>query len=104
MRTPKGLKNQALQFWKDHARDLRRRGILTANSRCSFVLLCQTWGKVQQLMELEPGADAFREMQQLGKLHGLYQSLAKQFGLLPAQAKRDKLDTPAEEAADEFGL
>jgi len=104
MHRPKCLENQAAEFWEAHARDLKRRGILTPNSRYSFLLLCQTWGKVQQLMKLEPGADAFREMQQLGKLHGLFQNLAKQFGLLPAQARRDKLDAPAEEAPDDFGL
>lgn len=104
MQTPKSLKSEALEFWKAHARDLKRRGILTANSRYSFLLLCQTWQKMQQLMQVEPGADAFREMQQLGKLHGLYQNLAKQFGLLPAQAKRDKMDAPADEAPDDFGL
>lgn len=104
MRKPFPLKNEAERFWKAHANDLRKRGILTPNSRYSFGLLCQTWGLIQELIALPPGADCYREMAQLGKLHGLFQNLAKQFGLLPAAAKRDKLDAPAPEPTDEFGL
>lgn len=104
MRKPFPLENEGLRFWKAHAKDLENRGILTQNSRYSFGLLCQTWGIIQTLIALPPGAEAFREMAQLGKLHGLYQNLAKQFGLLPASARRDKLDAPPPEAADEFGL
>ena len=102
MRKPFPLKSQALAFWEAHAKDLRKRGLLTPNSRYSFGLLCQTWGLIQELISLPPGAEVFREMAQLGKLHGLWQNLAKQFGLLPAQARRDKLDTPADDAGDEI--
>ncbi len=104
MRKPFPLENESLAFWKAHAKDLQTRGILTPNSRYSFGLLCQTWGMIQLLMKLEAGAENYREMAQLGKLHGLFQNLAKQFGLLPAAAKRDKLDTPAAETPDEFDL
>lgn len=96
MRKPFPLKPQALAFWNAHVKDLRKSGLLTPKSRYSFGLLCQTWGLIQELIELPPGAEVFREMAQLGKLHGLWQNLAKQFGLLPAAARRDKIDTPAE--------
>lgn len=95
---------EGLDFWEAHAADLERRGILTMHSRYSFKLLCQTWGQVQRLMAVQAGPDSYREMAQLGKLHGLYQNLAKQFGLLPAAAKRDKFDQAQPEAEDEFGL
>jgi phage terminase small subunit len=104
MRKPFKLENEALKFWDCHAKDLEKRGLLAPNSRYSFGLLCQTWGLLQGLMKTGAGADVYREMAQLGKLHGLYQNLAKQFGLLPAAARRDKLDQGEPEETDEFGL
>lgn len=109
MRKPFPLEKEALRYWNAHAKLLETRGILSPTSRFSFGLLCQTWGLIQDLVDLQKVKrsevlDPFREMTQLGKLHGLYQNLAKQFGLLPAAAKRDKLDEAPPDTTDEFGL
>lgn len=104
MKPPIPLSGEALKFWKRHALRLKKAGILSDRSEDSFVLLCQTWGMVQALSGIEPGADAFREMIQLNNLLKNYQSLAKQFGLLPRDAKQAKMDAPppAKKAAGEF--
>jgi phage terminase small subunit len=101
---PIPLDAEALAFWQKHYRRLKRDGVLTRNDVESFAILCLTWGKVQSLAHYEPGADNYREMIQLVNLLKQYQSLAKQFGLLPRERKAAKMEAPAREKKDEFGL
>jgi phage terminase small subunit len=102
---PVKLVNEALKFWNRHVIRLKQAGILTDRSTDSFLLLCQTWGMLQSLMDVQPGADNYREMTQVNALHKNYQALARQFGLLPAAAKQAKMDeTPKKAKANEFGF
>ena len=55
-------------------------------------MLCLTWGKLQDLAGVRPGADTYREMIQLMNLLKQYQALAKQFHLLPRDRKAAKAD------------
>jgi phage terminase small subunit len=101
---PIPLDREALAFWRKHYRRLEDAKVLTDADVESFAVLCLTWGKLQDLAGIRPGADTYREMIQLVNLLKQYQALAKQFGLLPRERKaaRMDLDPPAEK--DEFGL
>lgn len=101
---PIPLAGEALTFWRSHYRRLKRSGILTRADVESFAVLCLTWGKIQSLAAIEPGADNYREMIQLINLVKQYQSLAKQFGLLPRERKAAKMDDATTTKKDEFDL
>lgn len=103
MHSPKTLTGEALAFWKAHAPGLKKARKLTQNSVYSFVLLCQTWDQLQQLVATVPGADHYREMGQLHALRKDYFQLAREFGLLPLRPKASD-DEPDDEEADKFGL
>ena len=99
---PVKLEGEAKRYWQEHARPLTDAGILTERDVDSFALLCRVWGMLCEL-DSGPGADNFRTMNQFVNLSKQYQSLAKQFGLLPRERKSAKMDIePAEK--DEFGL
>jgi phage terminase small subunit len=92
MEPPIPLTGQALGFWTRHADRLADAGILSDRSLDSFVLLCQTWSMVQTLASFEPGSTNFREMVQFNQANKNYQALAKQFGLLPRDARASKME------------
>jgi phage terminase small subunit len=100
---PIKLDQEALKLWNRHSIRLKQAGILSDRSIESFLLLCQTWGMLQTLMEYQPGGANFREMTQLNQLHKNYQALARQFGLLPAAARAAKMEEqPPKPKAGEF--
>jgi hypothetical protein len=101
---PIPLAGEALAFWERHYRPLKRAGILTRGDLDSFALLAITWGKLVSISASEPGADQYREMVQFTNLNKQYQSLAKQFGLLPRERKTAKMDGGRRVKTDEFGL
>lgn len=98
------LNRTAREFWSRHYDRLHAAGLLTEADLDSFAVLCLTWSKLAALAEEEPGADQFREMVQLNQLLKQYQQYAREFGLLPRDRKRSKLEAEAPPAKDEFGL
>lgn len=98
------LNRVARAFWDRHYARLRAAGLLTDADVDSFAVLCVTWSKLAAVSESEPGPDQFREMVQLNQLLKQYQQYAREFGLLPRDRKRSKLDTEAPPANDEFNL
>jgi phage terminase small subunit len=103
MHSPKTLTGEALEFWKAHAPGLKKTRKLSKSSAYSFVLLCQTWDQLQQLVSTKPGADNYREMGQLHALRKDYFQLAREFGLLPTRPKADDADGD-DEPTDRFGI
>jgi phage terminase small subunit len=101
---PLPLNPTARAFWDRHHDRLRAAGMLTEADLDSFAVLCVTWSKLATISASEPGADQFREMVQLNQLLKQYHTYAREFGLLPRDRKRSKLDTDAPAAKDEFGL
>jgi phage terminase small subunit len=101
---PVPLAPEARRFWDRHYRRLEAAQVLTPADVDSFAVLAMTWGMVQDLAGTEPGADQYREMIQLTNLLKQYQSLAKQFGLLPRERKAAKMGHDAPAATDEFDL
>jgi hypothetical protein len=78
--------------------------VLTSSDANSFTILCYTYGMIAELSHIKPGADNYREMVQVGRLLKEYQSLAKQFGLLPRERKQSKMNTEPAPEKDEFDL
>lgn len=101
---PLPLNNVARAFWDRHHDRLKAAGLLTDADLDSFAVLCVTWSKLAAVSQSEPGADQFREMVQLNQLLKQYQAYAREFGLMPRDRKRNKLDADAPPASDEFGL
>ncbi len=101
---PLPLNAVARAFWDRHHDRLRAAGLLTDADLDSFAVLCVTWSKLATISASEPGADNFREMVQLNQLLKQYQAYAREFGLLPRDRKRSKLDGEAPGGKDEFGL
>jgi phage terminase small subunit len=98
------LNRTARDFWDRHHDRLRAAGLLTDGDVDSFCVLCVTWSKLAAISQHEPGADQFREMVQLNQLLKQYQQYAREFGLMPRDRKRSKLETDAPPTRDEFGL
>lgn len=98
------LSGAAKSFWGRHAKRLQKAKVLTDSDLDSFTVLCVTFGMIDRLKEVEPGADAYREMVQFCNLLKQYQALAKQFGLLPRERKQAKMSTEPEAEKDEFNL
>jgi len=94
----------ALGFWDRHAGRLRAVGLLTAADVDSFAVLCVTWSKLSTVAAAEPTAANYREVIQFVNLLKQYQSLAKQFGLLPRDRRAAKLESDPPAPRDEFGL
>jgi phage terminase small subunit len=101
---PLPLNKVAREFWDRHYDRLRAAGLLTDADLDSFAVLAVTWSKLAVVSRSEPGADQFREMVQLNQLLKQYQAYAREFGLLPRDRRRSKLDADAPPAKDEFGL
>lgn len=101
-RPPKSLTGEALEFWHRHAKSLYAAGILTDLDIDSFALLCKVWGAIEGL-DVTPGEENFRGMIQFTNLLKQYQSLAKQFGLLPRERKTANMQ-PDTADKDEWGL
>lgn len=101
---PLPLNRIARAFWDRHYDRLQAAGLLTDADLDSFAVLCLTWSKLAAVSESEPGAEQFREMVQLNQLLKQYQSYAREFGLLPRDRKRNKLDADAPPTKDEFDL
>jgi len=102
---PLQLNPTARAFWDRHHDRLRTAGLLTDADLDSFAVLCITWGKLAAIAaNSEPGAAQFREMVQLNALLKQYHSYAREFGLLPRDRKRSKLDADPPPTTDEFGL
>lgn len=104
MEAPLPLNKTAREFWDRHHDRLRAAGLLTDADVDSFAVLCVTWSKLAAISASEPGAGMFREMVQLNQLLKQYHAYAREFGLLPRDRKRSKLDAEAPAAKDEFGL
>lgn len=94
----------ARAFWDRHLARLTAAGLMTDADRDSFAVLCVTWSKLAMVARSEPGPDNFREMVQLNQLLKQYQAYAREFGLMPRDRKRSKLDGEPPPAKDEFGL
>jgi phage terminase small subunit len=101
---PLPLNAVARAFWDRHHDRLRRAGLLTDADVDSFAVLCVLWSKLAVLSAAEPGADQFREMVQLNQLGKQYHAYAREFGLLPRDRKRSKLEADEQPKKDEFGL
>lgn len=101
---PLPLNKIARGFWDRHHDRLRAAGLLTDADLDSFAVLAVTWSKLAAVSESEPGPGMFREMVQLNQLLKQYQAYAREFGLMPRDRKRSKLDADAPPARDEFGL
>ena len=99
IRVPDYLDPDAKTFWRRHAPALIKAGLLTERDVESFALLCRTWSTMKSV-------DTTLDPKGIMKFVGLskqYQTLARQFSLLPVHRKRDKIDTePVKE--DEFNL
>jgi hypothetical protein len=97
MRAPAhfNLKAEALAFWKFHAKSLADDGMLTERDVHSFATLCQVW---HHLQHADPTADGKERVWYIGLLKQ-YQTLSKQFGLLPRDRKRS--GTEPEESLDD---
>ncbi len=101
---PMPLNAVARSFWDRHHARLRAAGLLTDADLDSFAVLCLTWSKLTAISVNEPGAENFREMVQLNQLLKSYQAYAREFGLMPRDRKRNKLEAEAPPTRDEFGL
>lgn len=104
LKPPLPLNAAAQEFWVRHHDRLWAAGLLTDADLDSFAVLCVTWSKLVAISASEPGADQFREMVQLNQLLKQYHTYAREFGLLPRDRKRSKLDADAPPQKDEFGL
>lgn len=98
------LNPTARAFWDRHAARLRAAGLLTDADLDSFAVLAVTWSKLSAISASEPGAAQFREMVQLNQLLKQYQAYAREFGLLPRDRKRSKIDAEPQTQRDEFDL
>lgn len=101
---PLPLNKVARAFWDRHHDRLQAAGLLTAADLDSFAVLCVTFSKLASLAGAETGSDFFREAVQFNQLLKQYQAYAREFGLLPRDRKRSKLDADAPPTQDEFGL
>ena len=101
---PLPLSDTARAFWDRHHDRLKAAGLLTDADLDSFAVLCVTWSKLATISKSEPGADQFREMVQLNQLLKQFHTYAREFGLLPRDRKRSKLESDGPPAKDEFGL
>lgn len=99
MRVPDYLDDDAKTYWKKHAKALEDAGILTDRDIESFALLCRIWSL---LKNTDPDADPKQAIRFVG-LSKQYQSLARQFSMLPRDRRKDGIDTHKTEE-DEFGL
>ena len=86
MKMPSNLSNEGKKFWQRHAKNLVEENILTDRDYDSFVLLCKIHGMIQSI-DGAPSESNSRIMSQFINLTKQYQSLAKQFGLLPRERK-----------------
>lgn len=103
--SPIELTGQAAAFWERHYARLVERGILTDADLDTYALLCITWEKLVGLQAVAAGPDNYREMVQFVNLNKQYQSLAKQFGLMPRDRKAGKgMDDGPSQKKDEFDL
>ncbi len=103
--SPIKLSGEAAAFWQRHHDRLVERGILTDADLDTFALLCITWEKLVGLQAVPAGPDNYREMVQFTNLNKQYQSLAKQFGLMPRDRKAGKgMDDGPSQQKDEYGL
>lgn len=94
----------ARAFWDRHHDRLVAAGLLTEADLDSFAVLCMTWSKLNTIAASAPGPENFREMVQLNQLLKQYHTYAREFGLLPRDRRRSKLDAEAPPERDEFGL
>ena len=86
MRLPTTLKDpDAIRFWKRHAAALASRGILTERDVETFCLLARIWALLERT---DPDEDPKQAIRFVG-LAKQYQSLARQFGLMPKDRRKD---------------
>lgn len=97
MQCPKHLKNEAAEFWRKHAPELQRVGLLKPTDAEGFALLCEVYRLIRTT---DPEIDSKHAILFVSLLKQ-YQQLAKQFGLLPKD--RAKLFKEKQQL-DEFGL
>jgi phage terminase small subunit len=102
MTPPTKLSGAALSYWRTHAPALEAASILTERDAHSFALLCRIWGILEEL-DTTPGPDNYRAMIQFANLTKQYQSMAKQFGLLPRERKASNMEMNPD-TVDEFGI
>ena len=95
------LTGLAARYWKRHAKRLTEAGILTDYDVEAFTACCQLWERSQSLRagsEADPKANrAYLDSVKA------WQSLARQFALLPLERKRSGIQTEPDEV-DEFGI
>jgi phage terminase small subunit len=81
---PRWLSPAAKVFWKRHAPELRRQGLLDSMTRHSFAMLCCCWANLRQMEAAiadTPGAKGLqREYRQSLQV---FWELARDFGLAP---------------------
>jgi hypothetical protein len=100
MRCPDYLTGEAAKLWKKHAKRLEAAELLTDADAEAFATLCEVWGLLRTANPT--AADPKERVWYIGLLKQ-WQSLAKQFALLPKDRLRSGLDTTRKET-DEYGL
>ena len=97
MNCPKHLTAEAKEFWTNHSKRLIRAGLLTEAEKETFALCCEVY---KQLRNCDPTLDAKSALRWQSSVKQ-FVVLAKQFGLLPKDRLKMKLE-PDEK--DEFGI
>lgn len=90
MKPPRSLSGEARDYWKRHADRLAAAGLLTDADVDSFALLCQLWADVGRLRQLAE-ADPRKNRNYLDSVKA-WQSMARQFALLPLERKKHGLE------------
>lgn len=98
LRCPSGLSPVARAYWKRHAANLAKRGLLMASDRDSFKVLCEVYGLISDCMKtlreeglVVDGKGGVKKHPASSVLNALLQQfrlLAAEFGLTPVSRER----------------
>lgn len=83
----------ARRFWDKHAGPLWEDGTLTVRDVESFVVLCQVYGRLQQLSVLPPDPENFRASVQLNNAWKMYERYAVRFGLFGPKGRPERQES-----------
>ena len=98
MRVPKELSGLAADYWKRNAGLCISMGTLTDADKDSFIVLCQTWEKLQSCVA---NGDPVHSYICLAKA---FQTAVKSFGLDPLSRKKLAIEDKSKTDLDEFGI
>ena len=99
MNCPRWLKDDAAEFWKRHAKPLEQAGVLTDRDVDGFALLCEVWRLLRNTDPLRDSKEAVRYIALVKQA----QALMKQFGLMPRDRKRSKIESEKDELKEFAG-